>query len=582
MSFRFKLSAPLLILTTACGGLTPAGEEEVKETVALNNTLTQVTALESEADCPNGGGTLEHGIDVDGDATLSEDEITHTYVICHGTNGQDADVSDLTSELEALRGELEALKTAVDLNTAKEGLTEAQATQLAANTAALNDIGNHTAFDGWDKSVADDSAYLTEETDPVASAAGYLTSYTETDPVASAAGYLTEESDPLATTALIDLGNNAAFDGWDKDVSDDVSGTSGLTSEQAADLDQVPLIESRLSILAGDMYSNYDSADFDWELLREFNYLVTETDPVASAAGYLTEETDPVASAAGYLTSYTETDPVASAAGYLTSYTETDPVASAAGYLTSYTETDPVASAAGYLTSYTETDPVASAALTDLGNNAAFNGWDKDASDDVAAYDYDYDDDGIDDIEDNCPAVSNPNQEDKDRDNTGDACDVYLPAVLSSNDNALMFTRCPAGLDFLPDFNSCRDWYEQEGGLSASTFDYCEQSDNDCNGGSGGTKLNGSPIGASELFTVCDDLQLEGYDDWRVPTKDEMSIWASDIPALTGASATYRFWTSESYDEFSAWAWDNNAGGFTSWPKAGDSLSTYCVRGLTP
>ena len=36
------------------------------------------------------------------------------------------------------------------------------------------------------------AGFLTEETDPIASAAGYLTSYTETDPIASASGYATE------------------------------------------------------------------------------------------------------------------------------------------------------------------------------------------------------------------------------------------------------------------------------------------------------------------------------------------------------------------------------------------------------
>ena len=92
----------------------------------------------------------------------------------------------------------------------------------------------------------------------------------------------------------------------------------------------------------------------------------------------------------------------------------------------------------------------------------------------------------------------------------------------------------------------------------------------------------GEKLTYAEVFKKARSCRTGGYDDWRVPTKDEMSIWASEIPANTGASATYRFWTSESYDEFSAWAWDNNAGGFTSWPKAGDSLSTYCVRGLTP
>ena len=62
----------------ACEG---AGPVEAKNgTVSLNGTLTQVASLESEDDCPNGGVTLEHGIDLNGDGALEEDEITYTYV----------------------------------------------------------------------------------------------------------------------------------------------------------------------------------------------------------------------------------------------------------------------------------------------------------------------------------------------------------------------------------------------------------------------------------------------------------------------------------------------------------------------
>jgi len=51
--------------------------------------------------------------------------------------------------------------------------------------------------------VASAAGYLTTETDPVASAAGYLTSYTETDPVASAAGYLTQDELELCPVGYV-------------------------------------------------------------------------------------------------------------------------------------------------------------------------------------------------------------------------------------------------------------------------------------------------------------------------------------------------------------------------------------------
>ena len=262
----------------------------------------------------------------------------------------------LDARLADYDGRLAALEQAV-------GLPYKGSTDLAARMDAVEDevATLDPAELGARVQALEDAGFVVEETDPVATAAGYLTSYTETDPVASAAGYLTSytETDPVASaagylTSYAETDPVATAAGYLTSYveTDPVASAAGyLTSYTETD---------PVATAAGYLTS-YTETD---PVATAAGYLTsyTETDPVASAAGYLTVETDPVATAAGYLTSFTETDPVAGAAGYLTSYTETDPVASAAGYLTSYTETDPVASAAGYLTSYTETDPVASAA----------------------------------------------------------------------------------------------------------------------------------------------------------------------------------------------------------------------------
>ena len=582
----------LTILITSCGATTSNDNNDNSDVVGLNGTLTQVSQAVSEEDCPNGGVTLEHGIDLNADGTLSEDEVTHTYAVCHGENGvqgetgpegpagSDADVSAVLAELDELRTELNDLRVEVQLNTAKVGITDEQAVAIEASTSAnaaqdiliaenalragitpeqsiaieqntskigitvaqsaaieanadaLLNIGTNPTFDGWDKSVVDDADFITTESDPVASAAGYLT--TESDPVASGAGYASaadvvtnaeaialntnkvgitdEQASAIAanTDALVDLGNNTAFDGWDKSVVDD--------------------------------------ADF----------ITTESDPVASAAGYITTESDPVASAAGYLTSFTETDPVASAAGYLTS--ESDPVATDAGYvtavwvagqgyLTSYTEVDPVASAAGYLTASTESDPI---------------------------YSGDADNDGVDNADDNCPTVANSNQLDADRDNTGDACDAYNPAYVASADGTLTFTRCPVGIDFLTSFVACRNWWEQTGDSSTYTFEYCDVNDASCESSS---ELDGS--GNSELWDACSNLNLGGYSDWRVPTQAEMTVWYTDIRtgSLIDTNGWYssRFWTSESYSAASGYSMDTS-GNFSAQTKD-TTNQVYCVRG---
>ena len=68
MILRALWIALLTVLITSCGAATP---DENNDVVGLNGTLTQVSEAVSEEDCPNGGVTLEHGIDLNADGTLS-------------------------------------------------------------------------------------------------------------------------------------------------------------------------------------------------------------------------------------------------------------------------------------------------------------------------------------------------------------------------------------------------------------------------------------------------------------------------------------------------------------------------------
>ena len=242
---------------------------------------------------------------------------------------------------EAVQREAEALGAT---NQEIEALVDARVADLTARLDTMEAALAECATRQW----VDEQGFIADEEDPIATSAGYLTSYTETDPVAMAEGFITEEVDPVATAA-----------GYLTEESDPVATTAGyLTSYTETD----PVATS-----AGYLLVEVDPVATAAGYLTSY----TETDPVAMAEGFITEESDPIATAAGYLTSYAETDPVAmgqgfltaesdpiaTAAGYLTDYTESDPVAMSQGFLT--TEADPIATAAGYLTDYTETDPVA-------------------------------------------------------------------------------------------------------------------------------------------------------------------------------------------------------------------------------
>ena len=73
--------------------------------------------------------------------------------------------------------------------------------------------------------------------------------------------------------------------------------------------------------------------------------------------------------------------------------------------------------------------------------------------------------------------------------------------------------KCTQGKDYLVDSDECV-------GPSMTAFQYCDQSNNSCNAGVDDGSLDGS--GNSEVWDTCSNLVYSGYDDWRVPTQEEV------------------------------------------------------------
>ena len=150
-------------------------------------------------DCSSGTCVFTLPVQLDGDLAVA------------GTVALGATTQDLAALLATyLTAETDPVATAAGYLTAETDPVATAAGYLTAETDpvfAASEAASLTTSDSasWDAAVSwgDHAAagYLTSytETDPVATAAGYLTA--ETDPVASAAGYLTAETDPVATAA---------------------------------------------------------------------------------------------------------------------------------------------------------------------------------------------------------------------------------------------------------------------------------------------------------------------------------------------------------------------------------------------
>jgi hypothetical protein len=81
--------------------------------------------------------------------------------------------------------------------------------------------------------------------------------------------------------------------------------------------------------------------------------------------------------------------------------------------------------------------------------------------------------------------------------------------------------------------------------------------------------------GGSYAARLCYDLDLNGYTDWYLPSKDELNKLYLNKDAI-GGFAAYRYWTSSEQNLNVAWRQDMSLG-----TQAGNSSSnTYYVRAV--
>jgi hypothetical protein len=86
--------------------------------------------------------------------------------------------------------------------------------------------------------------------------------------------------------------------------------------------------------------------------------------------------------------------------------------------------------------------------------------------------------------------------------------------------------------------------------------------------------------------SYCEELSLDGYDDWRLPTREELETiidHTADSPAISTEvfecrSSLYWSGTSYAYDPGDAWAVGFNYGGLTTRPKGNYDPFVRCVR----
>jgi len=82
------------------------------------------------------------------------------------------------------------------------------------------------------------------------------------------------------------------------------------------------------------------------------------------------------------------------------------------------------------------------------------------------------------------------------------------------------------------------------------------------------------PIAAS----VCDDLVLNGYSDWYLPSRDELQLMYSNlrVQGIGGFSNTW-YWSSSQYDPYHAWSM-NFTNGFVYGSNKGNTVQVRAVR----
>jgi Protein of unknown function (DUF1566) len=75
---------------------------------------------------------------------------------------------------------------------------------------------------------------------------------------------------------------------------------------------------------------------------------------------------------------------------------------------------------------------------------------------------------------------------------------------------------------------------------------------------------------------ICDDLVMNGYSDWFLPSKDELNLLYQQI-AVVGGFANWYYWSSSEYNATGAWYQSFSSGIQYSYDVKYD---TYCVRAV--
>lgn len=142
----FSILKPVLIVPLSLAVLAGCSPGESSGSTAGKHTVTQVAALDSLEECPNGGVTLEHGIDQNGNGVLDSSEVANSYALCHGRDGDGAGLeeaetrlADAEEKLASLQESYDALKSEHDaLIVRADGMEETLGAQSAAIEAKVD------------------------------------------------------------------------------------------------------------------------------------------------------------------------------------------------------------------------------------------------------------------------------------------------------------------------------------------------------------------------------------------------------------------------------------------------------------
>jgi hypothetical protein len=77
---------------------------------------------------------------------------------------------------------------------------------------------------------------------------------------------------------------------------------------------------------------------------------------------------------------------------------------------------------------------------------------------------------------------------------------------------------------------------------------------------------------------ICDDLVLNGYDDWFLPSKDELNEIYENQILLGGDFGGWYWWSSSEIDRYFVWTQNFESGNQVSLEKVYSNFRTRCIR----